>query len=1410
MFAFHATWLSTAPLVFGSVPVIQSFTPASGVPGTSVNITGTNFDPVAGNNVVYFGAVRAEVNAASPTNLSVTVPVGATFAPITETVNGVTADSTTLFLPTFPGTAPLSATSLSNFFNLNGGSLAWGVAVADIDGDGKPDLVLGNAGDSSIWIYRNISSNGILSPSSFAAPVILYAAPAMGHGAGIPLTLADLDGDGRLDIVFANFDEGTVSVFQNLSTPGNLTSNSFAPRLDFAVGTYPQGSVATDLDGDGRPDIVVINWASASMSVLRNLSTGGLLTTNSFAPALNFATPGGPVQIVAADLDGDGKFDLVIANNQSTSDSALSIFRNTSTPGSISFAPRLDLAAADNTEECIAVADIDGDGKQDLIVGSYFSSNFSVYRNIGSPGSITASSFAAPVTFPAGGPIHQSGIALGDIDGDGKPDIAIVDQNSGLLYIYRNLSTPGTFTASSLATPVTFTAGFNSASIAIADLNGDGKPDVFISNTYGNNATIWENASSTNGNPPPPTPPIISSEPTNQTVLVGGTASFSVVASGSPTLAYQWWNGSGSITGATNSTLALNNVQLSEAGSYYVVVSNPFGSTNSSSATLTVTNPPPPPNPPVISSEPTNQTVLVGETASFSVVASGSPTLTFQWRNGSGTITGATNSTLTLNNVQLSEAGNYYVVVSNSFGSTNSSSATLTVLSPPPPATNVPVIFSFSPVSGVPGTTVSITGTNFDPVASNNVVYFGAVQAEVNAASPISLSVTVPVGATLAPITETVNGMTADSSALFLPTFPGTAPLSASSLSNSFNLNTGTYPWGVAIADLDGDGKPDLVLGNASDSSIWIYRNISSNGILSPASFAAPVILHAAPVIQNIAGIPLTLADLDGDGRLDIVFANYDDSSVSVFQNLSTPGNLSFGTRLDFAVGTNPQGSAATDLDGDGRPEIIVANRGSASISVLQNLSTGGLLTSNSFAPAMNFSTPDGPNQVVAADLDGDGKFDLAIVNDMSSSASAVSIFRNTSTPGSINFAPRVDLAAPDDTEQSIAVADIDGDGKEDLVVGSYFDSNFSVYRNIGSPGSITASSFAAPVTFPAGGPIHQAGIALGDIDGDGKPDIAIVDQDSGLLYLYRNLSTPGTFTSNSLALPVTFPAGFNSASLAIADLNGDGKPDIFIANTYGNNATIWENATPTNQSPVADASATTTLVISPNGSNATVTLDGSLSYDSDGDSLTYEWFAGAELIGTGVVATAVLPLGTNEITLAVSDGIFTNQQTIPVQVITVAQGIQQLSLLVISNATQAQSMAALLANAIKSVDKSNPTAAINQLQAFQNQINAQVEPLDPAIAQILITDAQNIIDVLNGQTPKANGKIPLFVRQANGQAYLGFSGAHQQSYSVESSDDLVHWTRKGSAQEVLNGQFEFNDPTTTNAQCRFYRVVTP
>ena len=173
-------------------------------------------------------------------------------------------------------------------------------------------------------------------------------------------------------------------------------------------------------------------------------------------------------------------------------------------------------------------------------------------------------------------------------------------------------------------------------------------------------------------------PPSISIDPQDQTALVGEDATFSVLADGTLPLGYQWYYRTNTVlTNATGSTLTLTNVQLPDAGGYFVVVTNAYGSATSTVAQLTVSLP----VAPSITMQPQDQTNLPpGGTATFSVVASGSEPLSYQWYYNTNTVlTNATDSMLTITDVQAADAGIYSVVVNNLAGSVTSSNAVMTL-----------------------------------------------------------------------------------------------------------------------------------------------------------------------------------------------------------------------------------------------------------------------------------------------------------------------------------------------------------------------------------------------------------------------------------------------------------------------------------------------------------------------------------------------------------------------------------------------------------------------------------------------------------------------------------------------------------------------------------------------------------
>src|SRR5262249_5609084 len=209
-----------------------------------------------------------------------------------------------------------------------------------------------------------------------------------------------------------------------------------------------------------------------------------------------------------------------------------------------------------------------------------------------------------------------------------------------------------------------------------------------------------------------PVPPSITLAPLSTSVVLGNPVQLRVTAAGSTPLSYQWSKNGGVIAGATSATYAIASASTSDAGAYRVTVTNAVGTTTSDPAVLTVIVPP------SITTPPSSQTVNAGTSATFSVVASGSTPLSYQWRKNGSAIAGATAATFRIGAVQAADAGAYPVAVSNAGGSVTSTAATLVVTDPglavtaqfpAPNATGMPIdvplriSFAVPPIPGTAG-----------------------------------------------------------------------------------------------------------------------------------------------------------------------------------------------------------------------------------------------------------------------------------------------------------------------------------------------------------------------------------------------------------------------------------------------------------------------------------------------------------------------------------------------------------------------------------------------------------------------------------------------------------------------------------------------------------------------------------
>jgi uncharacterized protein YjdB len=989
---------------------ITSVTPLMAHPGTNVTIAGSGFSTSPTNNIVYFGAVRAAVTAASASTLTATVPLGATFMPITAT-NALCAQtrySQYPFLPTYD-----NSNLIPDYLNFNGkvdvSSLTnpSNVAIGDIDGDGKPDVAVANGNSSgTISIFRSTSTSGTI---TFATRVDIAAGSSP-----TCIAIGDIDGNGKPDLVVANYLSNTVSVFRNNSFSGSI---SFAARVDFIVGPGPRSVAIGDMDGDGRPDLAICGEGPDVVYTLRNRSAVGTIV---FDPLTNFPVGINPTYVTIGDADGDNKPDMIVANGGSAS---VSVLRNTSSIGSINFAAKLDFASGVFPRH-IAWGDVDGDGKPDMAVANNWSNSVSVLRNTGSIGT---ASFAPKVDYATDS--NARSVALGDINGDGKPDMVVANTGAPTISIFRNTGSSGTI---SFVANGTKTTGSYPISVAMGDLDRDGKPDLAVVNYLSSTLSVFRN--------------------------------------------------------------------------------NPY-------------------------------------------------------------------------------------------------------VAPP-------TVTSVSPDHANPGTSINITGTRFNVIPANNIVYFGATRATVTSAGSGSLTATLPAGATFSRVSvnNTALSLTAYAPLLFLPTYNNGAFVPATiNFNPKSDYTTGSGPADVAIGDIDGDGKPDLAVANSNFFTVSLFRNTSSGATLA-----------YAPKVDFTAmngPICVVIGDIDGDGKPDLVFAG--SGGVSVLRNTSTIGTVSFAGPVHLPTGANPAKVAIGDFDGDGRPELAAVSTSANTVFLFRNISSVGSLA---FAPVVTIFTGAGPSAIAIADMDGDGRSDMAVscigaFSIDSSATRTVSVYRNTCTVGNLTFDPSINFATANNPRQ-IVVGDQDGDGKPDLIVCNANSNNVSVLRNTGSSGTI---SFAPKVDYATG--TSPSNIAVGDIDGDSKPDIAVTYYFQSLVYILRNTGSAG---SVSFAPRTGFAVGAGSYGLAIGDLNSDGMPDIVTANYVPATISILKN------NPLSPITGVHAICVGGTGTLTTATMGGTWQ-SSNVAVATIDTFSGALsgiAPGTAIISyagTAIAGFSGNMVTDAIT-----------------------------------------------------------------------------------------------------------------------------------------------------------------------------
>jgi hypothetical protein len=354
------------------------------------------------------------------------------------------------------------------------------------------------------------------------------------------------------------------------------------------------------------------------------------------------------------------------------------------------------------------------------------------------------------------------------------------------------------------------------------------------------------------------------------------------------------------------------------------------------------------------------------------------------------------------------------------------------------------------------------------------------------------------------------------------------------------NYAAGTGPQAVVTADVNGDGRLDLITANAGSSNISVLLG-NSNG-----TFGA-----AQTYTTGEGPAAVAVGDFNGDGKLGIVTANEGDNTVSV---LLGNGDGTFQAAKSYAVGSQPVSVAVGDFDG--KLDIVTANQGDDTVSLLPGNGDG---TFGAAKPVASYGQP--VQSVAVGDFNGDGKLDLAVAlrgtdgyfgyygGYYSGASPAVSVLLGNGT-GAFPTSNYYPLPSPYEVPPSsfappsVSAADLNRDGKSDLIITDAGDGAVDVFMNNGN------ASFTGPASFnTVGGPYS---VDVADVNGDGKPDLITPNGNT--------VSVQPGDGKGGFGDPYMFTAGSGPVAAALGDYNGDGLADLAVANTSSNNVSVLLN----------------------------------------------------------------------------------------------------------------------------------------------------------------------------------------------------------------------------------------------------------
>lgn len=442
---------------------------------------------------------------------------------------------------------------------------------------------------------------------------------------------------------------------------------------------------------------------------------------------------------------------------------------------------------------------------------------------------------------------------------------------------------------------------------------------------------------------------------------------------------------------------------------------------------------------------------------------------------------------------------------------------------------------------------ITIQGSFFGNDFTKLAATFGASRGTILLATDQLMVVSVPSGTTYNTIgvTNLTNGLTGYTNAQFLLNFKGTAGFDPAKLQGQFDFPAGAPTkeglYDLCLCDFDGDKKVDVATANDNTSFVNIFPNNSTPGTVA----------YPSKIALNIASRSLHIkcGDLNGDGKPDLV-ATESGATDKVFimkNNSSGTGNFAFSAPLIVTLaGKRPKRIEIADLDLDGKPEVVLTSQGNNSVNVLVNQSSLGAISFSPIAP-ISIVIPGAASTegLAVEDLNGDKRPE--IVTSQFQTNSDIYVIANTSSPGSISAGAikTVTVGVP---IKNIKVGDLDGDRKPDIAYTKLTSSEVGLLLNQSTSTALNFSNAPSVAT-----DVTPWGIDLGDLDGDGKADIVVASITKKSITILNNKSVTGSLSFTRFVQPTTYI----NRHVNVCDVDIDGKPDIVFTSIDDNNLNV-------------------------------------------------------------------------------------------------------------------------------------------------------------------------------------------------------------------------------------------------------------